>query len=332
MVKSVFLRVMFSPHLWLGAAAISIAASFVVDYVDAQRTADRALALRQGPPPLAMLQEFDPARHTGPAREVLILAEADLATPIIVKLGPGDDQRAAVIYPLFPVSEPGQEIVARQATVQAAGGGSDSRLAAIRPIPRPDAEAIYAEPPTALGVILHWADDADASNIDPVALVARSFGPGSYGSVIEVNGERVAPGDMALVVQGAMAAKNLTIDPDFLAVAPFANGRVAALSPPPSSGLQRALLWGGMALGLGALLLSVRTVEVFTPRADTPKRPGQQDRRVSTGITPKARSRFQTIPTQDEIYAANQVQQSRGEESGTGRKAAGPIEKIRTRR
>jgi hypothetical protein len=332
MVKSVFLRVVLSPHLWLGAAAISIAASFVVDYVDAQRTADRALALRQGPPPLAALQEFDPARHVGPAREVLILAEADLGNPIVVELGPDGDQQAAVIYPLFPVSEAGRTIVARRATVEAAAAGADAKLAAIRPIPRPDPEAVRTDPPTALGVILHWADDAEAAGVDPVALVARSFGPGSHGSVIEVNGERVAPGDMALVVKGAMAAINLTIAPDFLAIAPFANGRVAALSPPPSSGLQRALLWGGMTLGLGALLLSVRTVEALQPRTDTPKRPGQQDRRVSTGNTPKARSRFQTIPTQDEIYAATQVQQSRGEEPGTGRKVAGPIERIRTRR
>lgn len=332
MVKAVFLRVVLSPHLWLGAAAISIAASFVVDYVDAQRTADRALALRQGPPPVAALQAFDPARNVGPAREVLVLAEADLGDPIVVRLGPGDDQRAAIIYPLFPVSERGQEIVARRATIEAAGGGTDADLAAIRPVPRPDPDALRADPPTALGVILHWVDEADAAGVDPVALVARSFGPGTHGSVIEVNGERVAPGDMALVVKGAMAAINLSIAPEFLAIAPFANGRVAALSPPPSSGLQRALLWGGMTLGLGALLLSVRMVEVFAPRADAPRRPGQQDRRVSTGNTPKARSRFQTIPTQDEIYAATQVQQSRGDEPASGRKFAGPAEKIRTRR
>jgi hypothetical protein len=332
MVKSVFLRVVLSPHLWLGAAAISIAASFVVDYVDAQRTADRALALRQGPPPLAALQEFDPARHVGPAREVLILAEADLGDPIVVQLGPGGDRQTAVIHPLFPVSERGRSIITRRAAVSATGRAEEAGLAAIRPSPRPDPEAVRADPPTALGVILHWVDDADAADVDPAALVARSFGPGTYGSVVEVNGERVAPGDMALVVKGAMAAINLSIAQDFLAIAPFAEGRDAALSPPPSSGLQRALLWGGMTLGLGALLLSVRTVEVFAPRTDMPKRPGQQDRRVSTGNTPKARSRFQTIPTQDEIYAATQVQQSRGDEDGPGRKSAGPIERIRTRR
>lgn len=332
MVKAVFLRVMLSPHLWLAAAAISIAASFVVDYVDAQRTADRALALRQGPPPVAALQEFDPSRNVGPAREVLILAEADLGDPIVVKLVPGDDQRAAIIYPLFPVSDRGQAIVDRRATIEATGGGTDPKLAAIRPVARPDPDALRAVPPAALGVILHWADDADADRVDPIALVARSFGPGDHGSVIEVNGERVAPGDMALVVKGAMAAINLTIAPDFLAIAPFANGRVAALSPPPSSGLQRALLWGGMTLGLGALLLSVRMFDVFAPRADMPKRPGQQDRRISTGSTPKAQSRFQTIPTQDEIYAATKVQQSRGEEPGSVRKFVGPVEKIRTRR
>jgi hypothetical protein len=321
------LRVVLSPHLWLGAAAISIAASFVVDYVDAQRSADRALALRQGPPPVAELQAFDPARNLGPAREVLIRAEANLADPIVVTLGPAGDQRTAVIYPLFPVSERGQELIARR---MAAGGNEGP--GAVRPLARPAREAEASRAPQALGVILHWTDDTRAAEIDPASLVARVFGPGSHGSVVEVNGERVAPGDMALVVKGAMAAISLVIADDFLAVAPYVDGRVTALSPPPSSGLQRALFWGGMTLGLGAALLSVRMVDLFGPRADSPKRPGQQDRRVSPGSTPKARSRFQTIPTQDELYAAAQAQQGDSDDGGAGRKLFAPVDKIRIRR
>lgn len=327
MFRTMLLRVVLSPHLWLGAAAISIAASFVVDYVDAQRTADRALALRQGPPPVADLQTFDPARNVGPAREVLILAEANLADPIVVTLGPAGDQQTAVIFPLFPVSDRGRDMIVRAAAMAGAEG-----LAAIRPVPRPSRDETDAATPQALGVLLHWTDATTAARVDPGSLVARSFGPGSHGSVVEVNGERVFPGDMALVVKGAMAAIDLDIADDFLAVSPFVNGRLAALAPPPSSGLQRALFWGGMTLGLGAVLLSVRIIDVFGPRVDSPKRPGQQDRRVSPGSTPKARTRFQTIPTQDELYAAAQTQQARTEDAGSGRKFLAPVEKIRIRR
>lgn len=309
MVKSVFLKLVLSPQLWLGAAAILVVGSFVVDYVDAQRSADRALALRQGPPPVAELQDYEPARNLGPAREVLIRAEADLGDPIVVTLGPAGEERSAVIYPLFPVSERGRGMIARRTE-------GDGGLASVRPVPRPDPEAARAAPPEALGVILHWADAARAGSIDPGALVARRFGPGDHASVVEVNGERVSPGDMALVVKGAMAARNLTIAADFLAISPYVDGRTAALAPPPSSGFQRALFWGGVTLALGALLLSVRFVEGAAPRADTPKRPGQQDRRVSPGSTPKARTRFQTIPTQDEIYATAQMQQARGDDTG----------------
>jgi hypothetical protein len=177
-------------------------------------------------------------------------------------------------------------------------------------------------------VILHWThDDEDAG-----AFVSRAFGPGEFGTVVEINGERVTPGDMALVVKGAMAAIDLGIATDFLAVAPFVDGRVAALSPPPSSGLQRTLFWGGVVLALGGMLLSIRPSEVFGPRVPSPKRPGEQDQRMSPGQTPKAQSRFQTIPTQDELYAAAQAREAREAEPGAGRKILDTVEKLRIRR
>jgi hypothetical protein len=324
MVKDVLQKVLLSPHLWLGAAALSVAGSFVLDYVEAQRTADRALALRQGPPPVTELQAFDPARHVGPAREVLVLAEADLSDPIVVTLGPDGAQQTATIFPLFPVSERGRDTIARRMS-------EDGTKGSVRPMPRPDPEAMAVERPVALGVILHWAEEGEAAG-ETEAIVSRAFGPGSFGTVVEVNGERVTPGDMALVVKGAMAAIDLGIVTDFLAVAPYVDGRLEALAPPPSSGLQRTLFWGGVVLGLGAMLLSVRPAEVFGPKTPAPKRPGEQDRRMSPGQTPKAQSRFQTIPTQDELYAAAQAREAREAEPGTGRKLFDAVEKLRTRR
>ncbi len=300
MVKDVLQKVLLSPHLWLGAAALSVAGSFVLDYIEAQRTADRARALRQGPPPVTELQAFDAARHVGPAREVLVLAEADLSDPIVVTLGPDDARQTATIFPLFPVSERGRDTLARRMS-------EDGTPGSVRPMPRPDPEALAMERPMALGVILHWTEDGEAAG-EAEAIVSRAFGPGSFGTVVEVNGERVTPGDMALVVKGAMAAIDLGIVSDFLAVSPYVDGR------------------------LGAMLLSVRPAEVFGPRAPAPKRPGEQDRRMSPGQTPKAQSRFQTIPTQDELYAAAQAREAREAEPGTGRKLFDAVEKLRTRR
>jgi hypothetical protein len=321
MVKDVLQKVLLSPHLWLGAAAISVAGSFVLDYIDAQRTADRALALRQGPPPVTDLQAFDAARDMGPAREVLVRAETDLSDPIVVTLGPDDARQTAVIYPLFPVSARGQDAIARRTA-------DDGTLGSIRPVPRPDPDAAAAGRPVALGVILHWTHAGE----EPEAFVSRAFGPGEFGTVVEVNGERVTPGDMALVVKGAMAAIDLGIAADFVAVAPYVDGRIAALSPPPSSGLQRTLFWGGVVLALGAMLLSIRPSEVFGPRVPSPKRPGEQEQRMSPGQTPKAQSRFQTIPTQDELYAAAQAREAREAEPGTGRRILDTVDKLRTRR
>ncbi|MGI1662528.1 hypothetical protein ACRDNQ_09810 [Palleronia sp. KMU-117] len=326
MVRQVLQKVVLSPHLWLAAAAISIAGSFVVDYIDAQRTADRALALRQGPPPVAEIQGFEPARHVGPAREVLLRAEADLGDPIVVTLGPEDSRQTAVIYPLFPVSDRGREAIARRLA-------DDGTLGSMRPAPRPDPESLTRTRSEALGIILHWADlPTPEGDIDPASLVARSFGPGSHGSAVEINGERVAPGDMALVVKGAMAARNLAIANDFIAVSPYVDGRLTALAQPPSSGLQRTLFWGGIVLGLGAMLLSVRSADVFAPRTPAPRPPGEQDRRMSPGRTAKAQSRFQTIPTQDEIYAAAQARDARETEPGPTRKILESVERFRTRR
>lgn len=326
MVRQVLQKVVLSPHLWLAAAATSIAGSFVVDYIDAQRTADRALALRQGPPPATEIQGFEATRHVGPAREVLVQAEADLGDPIVVSLGPEGDRQTAVIYPLFPVSDRGREAIARRLA-------DDGTLGSIRPAPRPDPASLTSARPEALGIILHWADiPAGERAIDQTSLVARSFGPGSHGSAVEINGERVAPGDMALVVKGAMAARDLGIAANFLAVSPYVDGRLAALSPPPSSGLQRSLFWGGIVLGLGAMLLSVRGSDVFAPKTPAPRPPGEQDRRMSPGRTAKAQSRFQTIPTQDEIYAAAQAREAREAEPGPTRKILESVERLRIRR
>jgi hypothetical protein len=190
--------------------------------------------------------------------------------------------------------------------------------------------------PQALGVMLHLTDPGTAQEVDPDTLIARSFGRGLYGTVVEVNGERIAPGELGLVVKGAMAAIGYTIPDDVLTIAPFVDGRLSALAPPPSSGLQRALLWGGILIALAAALLSIRIGQADEPRTAAPKRPGQQDTRASTGRTVKARTRFQTIPTQDELYASSRAEEARASENTATKKliegAKSGVERIKTRR
>ena len=281
-------NILLSSRLWLAAAVLALGGSFVIDYVEAQRTADRALALRLGPPPLVAIQSFEPGRHTGPAREVRLVAEADAATPLVVDLETASGPVRAMIVPLFPLSDVG--ITALRGRVDPVDGGSP-----VRPAPRP---AAPAPPVQALGFIVHQIGSSAGGAIPPDRLVSEFLGGGRYGSVVVVNGVRVAPGDLALVVSGALAADGSGLAEEFVAVAPFVNGRQAALSPPPSSGLQTTLFWGGFLIALGAVVLAVRSEP---DNWAEPRAPKTTETRRSPGTTPKARSRFQSLPTQDEL-------------------------------
>ncbi|NRA99504.1 MAG: hypothetical protein HRU32_06735 [Rhodobacteraceae bacterium] len=288
-LKSFFL----TPHVWLAAAAISVAGSFVVDYVEAQKVADRALALRQGPPPSVALQNFRPLRDVGPAREVRVWAEAQLSNPVVVNLGSADAPQRAIMIPLYPLSDLGAERIQRMLVDGQDGGVT-------RPTPRPMPSEI--ETTVAQGMLVHLTEKQIGPDDDVTALINRQLGRGQYGQVVEVNGERTDPGELSLVAKGVMAAQNGEITDDYLAIAPYKYGRVVALAPPPSTGLQRALFWGGVALALGAIMLSVKTIDVMPNRGG--QKSGAPEQRMTPGQSDKARERFQSLPTQDELYAA----------------------------
>ena len=293
LVNNIFL----SPRLWLAAAVLALGGSFVIDYVESQQTADRTLALRLGPPPLVAIQSFEAGRHIGPAREVRVVAEADIGTPLIVDLDTAGMPERAMIVPLFPLSDVG--ITAVRGRIDPLEGG-----APVRPAPRP---AAPAPPVDALGFIVHRIDNSARGGVAADRLASQFLGGGRYGSIVIVNGERVAAGDLALVVTGAMAADGSGLAEDFVAIAPYVNGRQAALSPPPSTGLQSILFWSGFLLALGAIILSVRgDVDEAVRSGPAPV----SETRRSTGTTPKARSRFQILPTQDELHIERDDDQS----------------------
>lgn len=289
-IKTVFL----TPHVWLAAAALCVAGSFAIDYVEAQKVADRALALRQGPPDSVALQKFSGFRDVGPAREVRVWAEADLTDPIVVDLGTEGNPQRAIMIPLFPLSEQGASRIQSMLT-----GSTDG--AVIRPAPRPSPTAF--ETTVAEGLLVYRTENPLGGFSDIDSLINRRLGTGLYGTVVEVNGERIDPGDLTLVAKGFMAASGSDITDDYLAINPYRYGRVIALAPPPSTGLQRALFWGGVALALGAILLSVKAVDVMAGK-EFSRGKNAPEKRMTPGNSDKARQRFQTLPTQDELYAA----------------------------
>jgi len=293
MFVPVLKRLVFSAKSWAVAAVAAIGASFLASYIDAQSNADRALALRQGPPPAALIQDFDARIHQGPARELRLRAEAPLSNPVTVALGPDGRGPTAVIVALFPVSDAGRRGLS--ARLSGSGGLED-----MRPVPRPVQDR---RPPEALGILLHEA--GAAAEVDVTTLVGNRFGAGPNGSVVEVNGERIAAGEMALVIQGAMAARDIRLADDFLVIAPYAQGRTAALSAERSSGVQKVLMWSGVTLGLGALLVAVGGAGDPGRRIPAARPAASRDVRMSPGSTAKARSRFKPLPTQEEIYAAS---------------------------
>ncbi len=245
-VKAVIANNVFDPRKFLLVAGLLVAMGLITGYVDVQNRADRALALRQGPPPAVALQNFAPTLHTGPAREVTVLAEVDLADPLLLSLRGSNPMKTAVVFPLFPISDRGAEVI-------------NARL---EDPARVAVEGIETGPefafPNALGLLFHILPqgETDLSKLD--AYLSQDLGSGAFGEVIELNGEAVEPGSFTLMADGALAAKDLKLAQNYLAVAPYVDGRKAALALPPQSREHQKLYWAALVLVLLALLLSVR--------------------------------------------------------------------------
>ena len=224
------------------------------------------------------------------------------------------------MVPLFPLSDRGLENVVRDTTQ-----GTEGQT--IRPAPRPMPNA--TEVAVAEGMLVYLTENQLGPTVSIDALINRRFGIGRYGSVVEINGERIDPGQLAPVVIGVMAGADREIVDNYLAIAPYKHGRLVALAPPPSSGLQRALFWGGVALALGAITLSFKTVDILAGPKKRGRSSGQEQRMVP-GRSDKARERFQTLPTQDELYAA---EAGPSPDDAASRKLIGQVtDKLKTRR
>lgn len=209
-----------SAQTWLIGGAVAVAASFLLDYVHVQRVADRALALRQGPPEAVAIEVFDPAVNYGVAREMSVLAQIAFDQPIVVTMDDAGDATPTVLYPLY------------------AQMGRDR---------------------TALGVLVQ-IPAGSGTQIDGRALVDDIRGQGAIGSLVRVTGRKIASDEYRLIVQGAVAAHGGTLAGPFHAIEAFPEGRTAALALPEETPIASLLFWTGVAMGLFALAISLRDV------------------------------------------------------------------------
>lgn len=280
-------------HLWLFAGGLLIAASLVLGYHEAQVTADRTMALRQGPPPTAAIQSFDPERHRGMAGEVNVVAEIDPAGGMVTQYGPDGSGKSAVIYPLYSLSQAGL----KRLTDQIAGAGH------AQPVDTPAAAPPQATGPV-LGVLVQPIE-AGIPAFDIADLLSRiSIGPGNHGTAIILNGELRSSRDLVPAIDAALAARGQSpLGEKALLILPFPQGRVAALSAPAPSDLRRILFWSGLGLVVIAAAISVR-----------PRVPEEAAQFVTEPLPLQSlpTRRFAPISTQDDLTPAAGARQGGG--------------------
>lgn len=209
-----------SAQTWLIGGALAIAASFVLEYVQVQRAADRALALRQGPPEAVAIETFDPAIHTGIADEISLRAQVAFDQPIVVDMELELGLVDAVLFPLYAENDVDRVV---------------------------------------LGVLVGHAPSPE-NNLDGRAFVASIQGTGANGTLVELNGRTLEPEQFRLIMQGALATTGGTVSDTFYAVKAFSNGRDAALALPEDTAISGLLFWTGIAMGLFAVAISFRDV------------------------------------------------------------------------
>lgn len=284
----------------LFAAAVVAGAGILAAYDDVQARAAHQLALRQGPPAAVAIQDFRPRRDTGLLGEVRILGEIDMDAAVTLPLRGATPPQQAEVVPLFPVSPAG---AARLAT-QAGGEDGDGSVLAAQIARRAPGQA----PRTALGfVVLPAVPGAAAPRLSDVAETV--YGAGDNGMLVALNGTAGAPDPVALLAEGALAARGLDLAAGFVAVQPFLSGRTAALAAPAPSRLPYHLLALALALLATAGLLHLlpgRAGQVATAPAGAPEGPEDY-----TPPPPSSHPEFAPLPSQGEIHAADRVARNR---------------------
>ena len=163
-------------------------------YMALHETADRVLALRQGPPPPVAIEAFRPMAHTGPAREVTVQGVADPDGALSLQVADEGGFRSVIVLPLLSTGSGSAEdagTVPGFAIVDATARGA-----------RPDIAALVAAVP----------DDGTAT-----------------GPLYEITGQSISDDAVAEAVAVRLAEAGLTLSETPLIVRPYTGSREAAL-------------------------------------------------------------------------------------------------------
>ena len=281
------------PRKLILLAALLAAMGLIAGYVQVQFEVDRTLALRQGPPPTVTLQDYRASRDTGPAREVQVFAEADFGKAVILRQRGSKPERRVLAVPLLEVSEMGATLIDTTTDRNKAALSAQVSRRAMAPEPE--------QAPTALGVMMHGLFPGEVAP-DPRDLAKNIFGQGRHGSVVRINGSRIRNHEMLPMVDGAFMALGLDLSDEMLAIAPFAEGRMAYLTAPIEAKSHKWVYVLAAILAISALILSLRG----TIRDRDRLRASMLDDDVADQAEPSQRSvhpKFAPIPSQEELSA-----------------------------
>ncbi|MEL6519051.1 MAG: hypothetical protein AAFO80_01355 [Pseudomonadota bacterium] len=267
------------PRKMMLIAGLLAAMGLIAGYVEVQQQAERALALRSGPPPTVAVQDFIPARNIATAGEVAILAEVDFDRALVLSLRGAKPPRFALIAPIFDVSTAGSVRLTDDA---------------------PQIGPPSTDPSRAAGYVIHVVPEAPTGAVDAAAMGLRSLGPGAFGDVVHLSGETADAGAFQLMADGAFTALGLTMSDTFVAVAPYVAGRETALMAREITLSHRALYLCALIVMLVAAAVSLRA---FRGReaidiAYLPEPEAESD------STPPRHPVFDPIPSQRALHAA----------------------------
>lgn len=188
------MRFLSDPGRLVAMALGCILVALFAGYVALHETADRVLALRQGPPPPVAIEAFRAMSHTGPAREVTVQGIADPDSALSLQVAGEDGFRSVIVLPLLST-----------------GSGSADEAGTVPGFAIVDATARGARPDIARLVTAVPGDGAAA------------------GALYEVTGQSVSDDAAAAAVAARLAEAGLTLTEAPLIVRPYLGSREAAL-------------------------------------------------------------------------------------------------------
>lgn len=254
-----------APRLLQLGAVVALAGAVAVGYVTAQKTASNRLALHAEAPAGVAIQDFDPARHEGPAGEATLLAQIDPDAAISVRYREGLTRMRAVVYPLL--------------SSRAAGGAE----------------------PVVLGLV-YYPDRA--RTVEPMAadtLLPEPIGEGAVGPVVGLSGFPGAPDALQARATEAFAAAGFALAPSQVALTPFPEGRAAALEAPVPSHMRTALFLLALVLMVSSVVLRHSRARRTEVRRINEMVRHQPPRRHRSPRTARAQNRFAPLAEQEEL-------------------------------